>query len=390
MTHLDARIVNSPKIPLLDIVGDNQPLLEEMLEAIRGVFAAGCFLHGPDVKRLEEAVAARCGTKHAVACASGSDALLLALLALDIGPGDEVIVPSFTFFATASAVWRVGARIVFADIDPATFNVSAAEVQTLITDRTKAIIPVHLYGRCADMQSLCAIAQPAGIPVIEDAAQAIGAAHQDRPAGGWGGVGCLSFYPTKNLGGCGDGGMLTTDDGGLADRLRLFAAHGMSPRYVHRVVGINSRLDTIQAAALRVKLHYLAHWTHQRQANAFRYHELFADADLERRVTLPLDDARGKHVWNQYTLRVHGGCRDELRAHLASQGIATEVYYPIPLHLQECFGSLGYGRGSLPETERAAAEVLSLPVFPGLTVGQQERVVRGIRDYFTKRRSAAA
>lgn len=390
MTHQEPCQASLAPVPLLNVVGDNQPLLEEMLAAVRAVFEAGCFLHGPDVKRLEEALAARCGTAHAVACASGSDALLLALMALGIGPGDEVIVPSFTFFATASAVWRVGARIVFVDIDPATFNISPAEVQAAITSRTRAVIPVHLYGQCSEMETLCGLGQQADIRVIEDAAQAIGSDHQGRAAGAWGHVGCLSFYPTKNLGGCGDGGMLTTQDGALAERLRLFAAHGMNPRYVHRVVGINSRLDSVQAAALCVKLQHLDRWTQQRQTNAARYHELFADAQLEPRITLPLEDRRGTHVWNQYTIRVHGGCRDELRTHLKSQGIATEVYYPIPLHLQECFRSLGYGPGTLPETERAASEVLSLPVFPGLSLDQQERVVNSIRDFFAHRRALAA
>ncbi|MDA1051110.1 MAG: DegT/DnrJ/EryC1/StrS family aminotransferase [Planctomycetota bacterium] len=383
------RATNPQSVPLLDIVGENRPLHEEMLEAIRDVFETGRFLYGPAVTELENALAELSGAKHAVGCASGSDALLLALLAMDIGAGDEVIVPSFTFFATASAVERLGARIVFVDIDPATFNLDPAKVEAAITPDTKAVIPVHLFGRMANMTELQRIAEEAGIRVIEDAAQAIGSKHRDRGAGAWGDVGCFSFYPTKNLGGCGDGGMLTTSNDELAERLRLFAAHGMSPRYVHRVVGINSRLDTLQAAALCVKMKHLQRWTEARRENAARYHELFADVGLTKNITLPAA-GDGTHVWNQFTIRVPNGRRDALRSHLAEQHIASEIYYPIPLHQQECFRHVSCAPGSLLESARAAAEVLSLPIFPDLTFAEQQRVVDGIASYFAARKISAA
>jgi dTDP-4-amino-4,6-dideoxygalactose transaminase len=386
----DSRTANQPNVPLLDIVGNNRPLHEEMLASVHEVFESGRFLHGPAVSKLEEKVAELSGTKHAIGCASGSDALLLALLAMDIGPGDEVIVPSFTFFATASAVHRLGAKIVFVDIDPTTFNIDPEKVAAAITPRTKAIIPVHLFGQTADMTRLQPIADDAGIRVIEDAAQAIGASHHGRRAGSWGDVGCFSFYPTKNLGGCGDGGMLTTSDDALAERLRLFAAHGMSPRYVHRVVGIASRLDTVQAAALCVKIKHLEAWTDSRRENAARYEQMFTDAGLSCDVTLPADDAHGRHIWNQFTIRVPGSRRDDLRSHLAERQIASEIYYPIPLHQQECFRDVDYVAGSLVETERAAAEVLSLPIFPGLTREQQQRVVEGVGSFFEARQVSAA
>jgi dTDP-4-amino-4,6-dideoxygalactose transaminase len=388
MSH--SRAVDPQSVPLLDIVGENRPLHDEMLGAVRKVFESGRFLYGPAVTELENAVARLSGAKHAIGCASGSDALLLALMALDIGAGDEVILPSFTFFATASAVERLGAKIVFVDIDPLSFNLDLAKVQAAITPRTKAVIPVHLFGRMANMTELQQIADAAGIRVVEDAAQAIGSKHRNRGAGAWGDVGCFSFYPTKNLGGCGDGGMLTTSNDELAERLRLFAAHGMSPRYVHRVIGINSRLDTLQAAALCVKLKHLGRWTESRRQNAARYAELFANAGLADFVTLPVDDTDGTHVWNQFTIRVPNSHRDDLRSHLAKQRIASEIYYPIPLHKQDCFGHIECAAGSLLETERAAAEVLSLPIFPGLTVGEQQRVVIGIAGYFAGRRINAA
>ncbi len=386
----DSRASDLPSVPLLDIVGENRPLHDEIMDAIREVFESGRFLHGPAVAELESALAELSGAKHAIGCASGSDALLLALLAMDIGPGDEVIVPSFTFFATASAVDRIGAKIVFVDIDPATFNLDPAKVAAAITSKTKAVIPVHLFGRAADMTTLRRISRYAGIRLIEDAAQAIGATHSDRGVGAWSDVGCFSFYPTKNLGGCGDGGMMTTSDDDLAERLRLFAAHGMNPRYYHRVVGINSRLDTLQAVALCVKMKHLQRWTDARRENAARYHEMFAAAGLTNTITLPADDADGLHVWNQFTIRVPNGRRDALRTHLAEQRIASEIYYPIPLHQQECFRHVDCAPGSLVESERAAAEVLCLPIFPDLTVEQQQRVVDGIVSYFATRQVSAA
>jgi dTDP-4-amino-4,6-dideoxygalactose transaminase len=361
-------------VPLLDVNRGNAPLRDEILDALAKVVDSGRFLFGPDVQQLEKSIATWCGSQHAIACASGSDALLLALMALDIGEGDEVIVPSFTFFATASAVWRLNARPVFVDIDPRTFNIDPARIEEAITPATKAIIPVHLFGQCADMDAICDIAQRHSLWVIEDSAQAIGAKHRGRPAGSMGHINCLSFYPTKNLGGMGDGGMLTTNDAPLAERLRLFAAHGMSPRYHHKVIGINSRLDTLQAAVLNVKLTRLADWTEQRQVHAARYDELLSSR-LDLQQGLPQSDAACHHVWNQYTIRIPGHRRDAVKSHLAQAGIGSEIYYPVPLHQQECFRSLGYGPGTLPETERAAAEVLSLPVFPEMTAAEQDLVV---------------
>lgn len=368
-------------VPLLDVNRGNDALREEVLAAIAKVCDSGRFLHGPDCGELEEAVAELCGAAHGVGCASGSDALLLALMALGIGPGDEVIVPSFTFFATASCVWRLGANPVFADIDPATFNLDPHHVASRITPRTKAIIPVHLFGQAADLHALCELAHEHGLYVIEDAAQAIGATHRERPVGSWGDVSCFSFYPTKNLGGYGDGGMLTTNDQALADRLRLHASHGMKPRYYHSVVGINSRLDTIQAAILKVKLGALADSTRQRQENAARYQELLAPCEAQGWLSLPACGAGNGHVWNQFTVRVHHGQRDALRGYLSDHKIGSEIYYPVPLHRQQCFRELGYVPGTLPETERAAAEVLSLPIFPELTLEEQLTVVGRIQQF---------
>ena len=381
---------HSVAVPLLDVLRDHQNLREELIAAVTEVIDSGRYLHGPEVHQFEELVAAQCEVKYAVSCASGSDAILLGLMALGIGPGDEVIVPSFTFFATASAVSRVGAKIVFVDIDPATYNMDAHAFAAAITKRTKAVIPVHLYGQCAEIDAIFRIAQPHGIHVIEDAAQSIGAKCLGRPAGAWGTMGCLSFYPTKNLGGCGDGGMMTTHDASFAERLRLFASHGMSPRYYHKVIGINSRLDTIQAAALIVKHRRLAEWTQQRQANAEHYLELFASAGVEDEICLPKCLSRNEHVWNQFTIRVPGGRRDAMRQFLASRNVGSEIYYPLPLHEQECFRSVKQRAGSLPETERAAKEVLSLPIFPGMRVDEQERVVGAVADFCRKRQPVAA
>jgi dTDP-4-amino-4,6-dideoxygalactose transaminase len=337
-------------------------------------------LLGPDVTQLEQSVARLCGVEHAVGCASGSDALLLALMALDVGDGDEVILPSFTFFATASAVWRLGARPVFVDIDPQTFNLDPQRIEDAITPLTRAIIPVHLFGQCADMDAIGLIAQQRGLHIIEDFAQAIGARFRSWPAGSMSAVGCVSFYPTKNLGAFGDAGMLTTHDAALADRLRLFATHGMNPRYYHHMVGICSRLDSIQAAVLNVKLNKLNDWTTRRAENARRYHGLFKAAGLDAQIVLPQSDDRCHHVWNQFTVRIPGGRRDAVKAQLAAAGVAAEIYYPVPLHMQKCFQSLGYCQGSLPQTEKAAREVLSLPIFPELTVIEQETVVARLAE----------
>lgn len=369
-------------VPMLDVGRGNRPLKQEFMAAIERVIDSGRFLHGPEVGELERTVNEVCGTAHAIGCASGSDALLLALMAIDIEPGDEVIVPSFTFFATASAVSRLGAEPVFVDIDPLTYNMDPASLEQSITSRTRAIIPVHLFGQCAAMDKICEIANRHDLVVIEDAAQAIGAAWDDRPAGAWGQMGCLSFYPTKNLGGMGDGGMLVCQDEALASKLRLLASHGMQPRYYHKLVGINSRLDTIQAAILGVKMAHLESYAQARGTHAQRYKELFEASRMTDIVQLPLKHPKSKHVWNQYGIRVPYGRRDALKAHLQAQGIGCEIYYPVPLHMQECFSDLGYSVGCLPHTEAAAREILHLPVYPELTEGEQEAVVEGIAAFY--------
>jgi dTDP-4-amino-4,6-dideoxygalactose transaminase len=375
-----------PAVPLLDVQRQNQPLGEQIRAAIDRVCQSGRFVLGPDCEELEHAIARYTGVKHAIGCASGSDALLLALMAIGVGPGDEVILPSYTFFATASAVWRLGAMPVFADIDPATFNLCPESTRARITRATKAILPVHLFGQCADMDSLRSIAKAHRVALIEDACQAIGAEYRGRRAGALGDVGCFSFYPTKNLGGFGDGGLLTTDRDDLAARLRLLRAHGMEPRYYHQVVGINSRLDTIQAAVLNVKLPHLDIWAERRQTNARLYDRLFRATGLAALLALPATAAECTHVWNQYTIRVPDGRRDLLRQYLAQVKIGSEIYYPVPLHRQQCFAALGYAEGSLPESERAAHETLALPIFPELVPEEIETVVYRIAEYFGMRR----
>ncbi|MGD9646450.1 MAG: DegT/DnrJ/EryC1/StrS family aminotransferase [Pirellulales bacterium] len=357
-------------------------LHDQITRALALVCESGRFIFGPDCRELEDNLASYCQVQHAVGCASGSDALLLALMAIDVGPGDEVLLPSYTFFATASAVWRLGAKPVFVDIDPVTYNLCPAHAASLVTPATKAIIPVHLYGQCAEMEPLVALARRHSLAVIEDAAQAIGAQYYGRPAGSWGDMGCFSFYPTKNLGGFGDGGLLTTNDAALAARLRLLRGHGMEPRYHHQVVGINSRLDSLQAAVLNVKLPYLERWTVEREANAAHYARLIVDRKLNKSISLPTVAPGRRHVWNQYVIRVADGRRDALRAHLEAERIGTEIYYPLPLHLQPCFAALGYKTGMLPETERAAHETLALPIFPELTADEQQRVVEAIASFY--------
>ena len=379
-------------VPLLDINRDNLPYRDEFIEALTNVVDSGRFLFGPDVVELEREVATYSQVENAVGCASGSDALLLALMALNIGPGDEVIVPSFTFFASVSCIVRMGATPVFVDICPDTFNINPDLVAEAITEKTKAIIPVHLFGQCAQIDRICQIAGDRDIPVIEDAAQAIGAAYHSRPAGSWGTVGCFSFYPTKNLGGMGDGGMLTSFDAAMADRLRLFAGHGMRPRYYHQVLGINSRLDTFQAAVLRIKLRDLPQAVEKRTVIADRYDRLLADANLVSQdgVKLPTRDPDAFHVWNQYAIRIGNGQRDGLRAYMAERNVSSEIYYPVPMHQQECFQNLKFDRSALKETERASADILNLPIFPSLTESQQEQVVETVASYFASSAKAAA
>ena len=386
----ESQLQRVTRVPLLDVNRGNQLDAQAIQDAIQRVNESGRFLFGPDCQQLEQSVAELCHVDHAVGCASGSDALLLALMALGIGPGDEVAVPSFTFFATASAVTRLGARPVFVDIDSDTFNMDPTSLREVVTPAMKAVIPVHLFGQCAAMDEIGAIAQEHDLHVIEDAAQAIGAHYQGRPAGSWGDVGCFSFYPTKNLGGFGDGGMLVSGYSSLAEELRLLACHGMKPRYYHGVVGINSRLDSMQAAVLNVKFERLSEATIKRQANAQRYRELFESAGLGDAIQLPEVADQMDHVWNQYTVRVTDGRRDALRSHLTDQDIGSEIYYPVPLHLQECFQQFGYLPGDLPQTELAAGQVLSLPIFPELTAAEQEFVVKGIARFFAAERSVAA
>ncbi|MFK7769625.1 MAG: DegT/DnrJ/EryC1/StrS family aminotransferase [Mariniblastus sp.] len=361
--------------PLLDVGRGNQPLKSEIMDTISDIIDSGWFIGGPHVKALEAAVAQVSQTKHAIGCASGSDALLLALMAVDIQPGDEVICPSFTFFATASAITRLGGIPVFVDIEPSTFNLDVDHLATLITEKTKAIIPVHLFGQCADMDPIMELAKARDIAVIEDCAQSIGATESDRAAGSMGSVGCFSFYPTKNLGGFGDGGMMTTNDDAMADRLRLLANHGMRPRYHHQVVGINSRLDAIQAAVLNSKMSCLSEYSEKRKRNAVRYRKLMLEAGLSSSVVLPTSLPRNGHVWNQFTIRIPGGSRDNIRQQLADMNVGSEIYYPIPLHKQECFSYLNVPEGSLPQTDQACEEVLALPIFPELTEGEQKYAV---------------
>jgi len=312
------------------------------------------------------------------------------MMALNIGPGDEVIVPSFTFFASVSCITRVGATPVFVDILPETFNVDPAAITAAITPRTKAIIPVHLFGQCAAIDQICKIATEHSIPVVEDAAQSIGAAYHSRPAGSWGQIGCFSFYPTKNLGGMGDGGMLSATDPAMADRLRLFAGHGMRPRYYHQVVGINSRLDSFQAAVLRVKFAQLPAAITARQTNAENYAGLLSEVIDGDNIALPPVNDNAYHVWNQYSLRVRHGKRDALRTFLSERGVGTEIYYPIPVHRQECYRDEAYAQVDLPETERACAEILNLPMFPELTEAEQRTVAEQIRQFYVQGARAAA
>jgi dTDP-4-amino-4,6-dideoxygalactose transaminase len=373
---------STPAVPLLDMKRQYEPLREKILAAVSKVCDSGRYILGPECEELERGVAQFTGARHAIACASGSDALLLALMALGVGPGDEVICPSYTFFATASAVTRLGAEPIFVDIEPATFNIDPKKIEPLVSDKTKAIMPVHLFGQCASMDEIGRVAEKHGLPIIEDACQSIGAAYAGRGAGTLGDIGCFSFYPTKNLGGMGDGGMLTTDRDDLAAKLKLLRAHGMEPRYYHQVVGINSRLDTLQAAVLCVKLQHLDMWGRQRQTNAERYIALFNECGLNKIITLPQTVRAARHVWNQFTIRVPDGQRDALRKHLTVNKIGTEIYYPVPLHEQQCFRSLGYQIGSLPETELAARETLALPIFPELTAAEQKIVVDRIAEFF--------
>jgi dTDP-4-amino-4,6-dideoxygalactose transaminase len=369
------------KIPLLDLVSQHRAIRDEVMAAVTRVFEHQRFIMGAEVEEFENAFADYHQVKHAIGCASGSDAVYLSLIAVGIQPGDEVITTPFTFFATTSAITRLGARPVYLDISRDDFNLNVELLEAAVTPRTKAILPVHLYGQCVRMDAMTEVARKFGIPVIEDAAQAIGAEYGGRRAGSMGDAGCFSFFPTKNLGGAGDGGLITTNDDELAARLRLLRVHGMDPKYYHMVVGINSRLDALQAAVLGVKLRYVDRWNEARRRNAARYDRLFAEARIEE-VSPPIECAERRHIYHQYTIRC--ARRDELKNYLQRQAIGTEIYYPVPLHLQECFKFLGYGAGDLPETEKAAQECLSLPIYPELTAEEQTYVVEQISRFYEK------
>jgi dTDP-4-amino-4,6-dideoxygalactose transaminase len=368
-------------VPLLDLVAQYQTIKDAVMPALQAVIERQQFIMGPEVGQLEAEVARLSHAKHGIACASGTDALLLPLMALKLTPGDEVIAPSFTFFATAGAIHNAGGTPVFVDIDPGTFNLDADAVEVAITPRTRAIVAVHLYGQLAPMERLLRLAGRHGLALIEDAAQAIGARRSIdgtwRMAGELGSVGALSFFPSKNLGAWGDGGMMLTQDDALAERLRKLRLHGGAKQYHHEEVGINSRLDTVQAAVLLVKLRYLSEWSAARRARAARYTEAFAG---HAAIRPPEVDPPNEHIFHQYTIRVDR--RDELAAHLKVRGIGHAIYYPVGLHLQPCFSHLGYRRGRFPVTEAAMADVLSLPVYPELTPAQQDSVIAAVRGFY--------
>jgi dTDP-4-amino-4,6-dideoxygalactose transaminase len=364
------------RVPLLDLRAQFAPIRQDVLTAITKVCDDQRFIMGPEVEGFETAMASLTGSRHAIGVSSGTDALLVALMALGIGPDDDVITSTYSFFATAGSIVRVGARPVLVDIDPATFNLRPADVAAAVTSRTRAIMPVHLFGQCADMEAITEIASRAGVPIIEDAAQAIGARYKERPAGSIGTIGCFSFFPSKNLGAFGDAGLVTTSDDALAERVRLLRNHGAERQYYHRLVGGNFRLDALQAAVLRVKAPHLEAWTDARRQNARRYRELFADAGLTDRVTLPVEAAERTHIYNQFVIRVSD--RDRIKASLDNAGVGTAIYYPVPFHLQECFADLGYAAGAFPESEAAARDSLALPIYGELTVDQQSYVVEAV------------
>jgi dTDP-4-amino-4,6-dideoxygalactose transaminase len=373
------------KVPFFDLHFHHAVIQSEIEKAIHEVLETQKFILGNDVSALETEIAGYCGTRHAIACASGSDAILLSLLALGIGPNDEVLTTPYSFFATAGYIVRAGATPVFADIDPRSFNLDPGAVEAVLDlhPKIRAIMPVHLFGACADMGPLLKLATARGLPVIEDAAQAIGAEWNGQRAGSLGASGCFSFFPSKNLGAYGDGGIVTTNDASLAGRVAALRVHGSRAKYYHDYVGLNSRLDSLQAAILRVKLRHLDHWTEARQRNADFYRQHLAGLP----VTLPSPAAYNtRHVYNQFVIRSQP--RDELRVWLSSQGIGTEIYYPLPLHLQACFASLGYREGDFPVSEEVARTSLALPIFPELTAQQIESVCSAIREFFTTERSS--
>jgi dTDP-4-amino-4,6-dideoxygalactose transaminase len=377
----------SADFPFLDLKAQFASIREEVASAVGRVLESQQLIMGPEVAAFEKEIAEFAECKFAVGCASGSDALLLALMAYGIGPGDEVITTPFTFVATAGSIARLGARPVFVDIDPTTYNLDPQKLDAAITPRTRAIIPVHLFGLPAEMDSITAIARHYALPVIEDAAQSIGARYRNRSAGSIGHAGCFSFFPSKNLGGAGDGGMIVSSDPQIADRLKLLRQHGSREKYSYEILGMNSRLDALQAAILRVKLKHLSAWTTARQRNAERYRALFTEVGLGEAVGLPLVPEGSVHVYNQYVIRTKK--RDGLRLALRQHGIPTEIYYPSPLHLQPAFAALGHSQGDFPVSEAACAEVLALPIYPELTERQQRLVVEGVEAFLHTAEPAA-
>ena len=381
------RTLMKMKVPFFDLAVQFKSIEDEIKSALDEVFQNQQFILGAKVQALEETIARYCRTRYAIGVASGSDALLLALMALGVGTGDEVILPPFTFFATAGSVSRLGAIPVFVDISQETYNIDPYKIEEKITSKTKAIIPVHLFGQCADMNPLLKMAREKKLFVIEDAAQALGAEYrldavsEERRAGQIGDLGCFSFYPTKNLGAFGDAGMVVTDNASLAEKIRLLRVHGSQPKYFHKQIGINSRLDTIQAVVLLVKFKYLEKWTTERQKKAERYQLLFRDlVSSVNGLRLPTIQYRNRHIFHQYVIRVPE--RDRLKQYLSEEGIGTDIYYPVPLHLQECYSFLKYRRGDLPNSEKVSEEVLALPIYPELTEDQQIAVVDRIKAFY--------
>ena len=374
-------------VPLLDLKAQYLAIKNEVDAAIADVMASQHFILGPKVDACEKAIAKYSSCSHGIGVSSGSDALLACLMAEEIGAGDEVITTPYTFFATAGAIARLGATPVFVDIDPITYNLDVSQIARKITNRTRAIIPVHLYGQMAEMDAVMEIAGKHNLIVIEDAAQAIGAEYKGRRAGSIGQYGCFSFFPSKNLGAAGDGGLIVTNDAARAEKLAVLRGHGAKPKYYHRIIGGNFRLDAVQAAVVSAKLPHLDAWTAARQRNARRYNELFQAAGLGESVGLPVVTA-DRHIFNQYVIRVSR--RDELQAALKAQGIGTEVYYPVPMHLQDCFAYLGHSAGTFPESERAARETLAIPIHPELSEAQASYVVDCIRQFVLAQPAGAA
>lgn len=371
------------KVPLLDLSRQYEGLKTEIEDALIKVARSGRYILGPEVEALEKEMAEMCQTKYAIGVSSGSDALILALMALDIKPGDEVITTPFTFFATVGAIARLGAKPVFADIDPRTFNIDPNQIEKLVTAKTKAILPVHLYGQMANMEQIIEIAASYKLKVIEDAAQAIGSFDKfGKMAGSLGDFGCFSFFPSKNLGAMGDGGLVVTNDEELYEKGKILRAHGSKPKYYHSFIGGNFRLDPMQAAVLRVKAPHLNHWHKQRKANADRYRELFGKYkdQLSGKIEMPVE-LEGRHIYNQFVLRAEN--RDELKKHLQQHEIGSEIYYPLSLHMQKCFSYLGYQKGDFPESEKAAEETLAIPVFPELTAEEASYVVETIVEFYS-------